>query len=286
MSAVHFQAVTFRYELTPDVHALDGVNLELSAGSLSLVSGPSGSGKSTLCRLVAGYAPHQFEGTLDGSVQVAGLDVAAVSIGALAEHVGVVFEDPFDQLTGATRTLFDEVAFGLENRGRPADEVAGRARAALERVGLGAIYERHPRELSGGQCQRLAIATILAVEPSVLVLDEPTSQLDPVGAREVANLVAEMRGSGMTIVVVTQELDRWLPIADQLICLKAGRIRAQGSPRRVLAHVENMDGLLPPASWTVWRALRARGLVDRDSEPPLDVTELADAIGSRERGTR
>ncbi len=278
MSAVRFEAVTFRYELAPETAALDHVSLELAPGSLTLVTGRSGSGKSTLCRLIAGYAPHQFEGTLEGSVEVAGLNVADRSIGELAEHVGVVFEDPFDQLTGATRTLFDEVAFALENRSRSPKEIARRVMNALEKVGLRELHDRHPRELSGGQCQRLAIATVLAVEPQILVLDEPTSQLDPIGSREVAALVAEMQRSGMTIVIVAQDLDRWLRHADRLICLEAGQLKASESPRRVLAELQDEGLFLPPPVTLLWKRLRAEGLLSRAPDPPLDLDELALAL--------
>ncbi len=286
MSAIRFDEVTFRYELAPETAALDHLSLEVAAGSLALVTGRSGSGKSTLCRLIAGYAPHQFEGSLQGSVEVAGSSVADRTIGELAEHVGVVFEDPFDQLTGATRTLFDEVAFGLENRGRPPKEIARRVVAALEKVGLLELFDRHPRELSGGQCQRLAIATVLAVEPSILVLDEPTSQLDPIGSREVAALVADMQRAGLTIVIVAQDLDRWLPHADRLICLDAGQIRASGSPRRVLAELQDEDLFLPPPATELWKRLRAERLLPRDSDPPLDLEELAAALRGGEQITR
>lgn len=289
MSAIRFDGVTFRYELTPEDSALDGVSLELAPGSLALVTGPSGSGKSTLCRLIAGYAPHQFEGSLEGTVEVAGLNVAERTLGELSEHIGVVFEDPFDQLTGATRSLFDEVAFGLENRGRPPEEIERRVLGALQQVGLRDILARHPRELSGGQCQRLAIATVLALAPTILVLDEPTSQLDPTGSQHVVNLVSEMLHSGMTILVVAQDLARWLPHADRLICLDAGRVRANGTPRRVLSESvsesETRGGFVTPPAVTLWRRLLREGLVARDSEPPLDLRELAAALHAPEAGS-
>ena len=280
MSSIQFEDVTFRYELSPKEDALHQVSFVVPPGSMTLIAGLSGSGKSTICRLIAGYAPHQFEGELSGSVTVAGIDVAKHSIGAIASHVGMVFENPFDQLTGATQTLFDEVAFALENRGIPPQEITERVLDALHKVGLGRIYDRHPRELSGGQSQRLAIATVLALNPEILIMDEPTSQLDPVGSSEVSRLAREMLQSGMTMVVTAQDLDRWLELADTLICLDQGKVAAQGDPRQALA--ETMDsGLYQlPAPVGFWREMKGSGLLNSNGLPPLGLAELSAQIRS------
>ncbi len=274
MSAIQFSDVTFFYQLEPERAALQNVTLSLEPGTLTVLTGLSGSGKSTLCRLIAGYAPHQFTGELSGSVVVAGIDVAASSIGTLAEHVGMVFENPFDQLTGTTQTLFDEVAFALENRGVDPDEIITRVMSALYKVDLGDIYDRHPRQLSGGQSQRLAIATVLALRPEILVLDEPTSQLDPVGSEEVARLVEEMSHSGMTILIVAQDLERWLYLANQFICLKDGAVQALGKPRQVLPRLLDSGLFIPPPTALLWRRLRDEGLIPPESAFPLRLGEL------------
>ena len=274
MSHIRFSDVTFRYELSPKLDALHQVSFEVPPGTMTLVTGLSGSGKSTVCRLIAGYAPHQFEGALSGTVEVAGLNVARHSIGKLAGHVGMVFENPFDQLTGATQTLFDEVAFALENRGVRPGEIKQRVLAALDEVGLARIYDRHPRELSGGQSQRLAIATVLALRPEILILDEPTSQLDPVGSTEVADLVATMLQSGMTMVVAAQDLNRWLRLASSMICLGGGEVIAQGDPRRVLKETLEGGFYLRPGPAEFWRKMKAAGLEMPAAGPPLSLEEL------------
>jgi energy-coupling factor transport system ATP-binding protein len=278
MSMIEFQHVTFYYELEPERAALQDVSFSIEPGSLSLLTGLNASGKSTICRLIAGYAPHQFTGVLTGSVTVAGINVAATSIGELAEHVGMVFENPFDQLTGTTQTIFDEVAFALENRGVDPDEIVTRVMSALYKVNLGEIYDRHPRQLSGGQSQRLAIATILALRPDVLVLDEPTSQLDPVGTEEVAGLVEEMSQSGMTILVVAQDLERWLHLADQVICLKEGAIQACGNPRWLLPKLLDSGQFIQPPTASLWKLLRDEGMIDPEAIFPLSIEELQSQI--------
>lgn len=278
MSSVRFENVTFRYELAPKTPALIDASFTLDPGTLTILTGTGGSGKSTICRLIAGYAPHQFRGTLDGTVLVNELDVGRCSIGEIAEHVGTVFENPFDQLTGISRNLFDEVAFGLENRGVDRDEIIERVLDALHKVGLGAIYDRHPRSLSGGQSQRLAVATVLALRPSIIVLDDPTSQLDPVGSIEVAELVTSMLDESMTILVVAHDIRLWLPIATNIMCLKEGRLEYDGKPHTIIEKTLEDRFFIPPPTITVWKQLRESNILSRESPPAFTVGELADQI--------
>ena len=271
---IRFEDVSFSYDLTPDRAVLQDVSFEAAAGSLTLITGPSGAGKSTLCNLIAGYAPHQFTGQLDGKVIVGDRNVADQSIGELAQDVGMVFENPFDQLTGATRTLFDEVAFGLENRGLGPEDISTRVLDSLRLVGLEEIYERHPRQLSGGQSQRLAIATVLAVRPKILVLDEPSSQLDPVGSDHVAGIVGDLLREGLTLVVVSHDLDRWLALADRLICLDGGRVHASGSPPEVMPDLLASGLIVQPPPGRIWHRLIQEGYLSADTDFPVKLDDL------------
>ena len=165
MGLIEFDDVSFAYRTQPDDEsALDGVSFGVDEGSFLGITGPTDAGKSTAGRAIAGYVPHFFDGEFGGTVTVGGQDTTDTTIGELSDEVGMLFEDPFDQLTGSSTTVFEEVAFGLENRGMPKDEIIDRVRESLDTVGLADQLERNPQQLSGGQTQRLALASILAGE--------------------------------------------------------------------------------------------------------------------------
>jgi energy-coupling factor transporter ATP-binding protein EcfA2 len=219
--------------------ALRGVSLDVPEGQFVALVGANGAGKSTLCYALSGFVPHFYKGDLSGSITVAGHDIANSTLGELAGEVGLVFSNPFNQITGACYTLRDEVAFGLENLGLPREEMIPRVEDAIGLAGLDGMGERSPYALSGGQQQRLAIASVIVMRPRVLVLDEPTSQLDPVGAREVFELLDNLsRAGGTTVVLVEQKLE-WVAVhADRVVALHQGQIVADGEPREVLASPE------------------------------------------------
>jgi energy-coupling factor transporter ATP-binding protein EcfA2 len=219
--------------------ALRGVSLDVPEGQFLALVGANGAGRSTLCYALSGFVPHFYKGDFSGSVVVAGHDVPHSTLGELAGEVGLVFSNPFNQITGACYTLRDEVAFGLENLGVPREEMIPRVEEAIDLAGLVGMEDRSPYALSGGQQQRLAIASVIVMRPRVLVLDEPTSQLDPVGSREVFELLDNLaRRGGTTVVLVEQKLE-WIAVhADRVVALHQGRIVADGKPREVLASPE------------------------------------------------
>lgn len=279
VGSLRLEGVSVRYAAAAerDGPALTGIDCSIEMGSFVGVTGPSDAGKTTFCRLLSGFVPHFFDAELDGRVTVAGTDVAATSIGELGRTVGYVFEDPFDQLTGAATTALEEVAFGLEQAGVPRAEIEPRARDRLDRVGIANAADRAPDTLSGGQLQRLAIASVLALEPDVLVLDEPTSQLDPTGTADVFSLASAMNDAGYTIVLVSQDLRHLGPRADRLLVFEDGSIRYDDAPRTVLAGIaaagEN-DLVSVPRPLQIGRALRARGAFADDRPVPLTIAEL------------
>lgn len=242
MSLVEIDDVVYTYRTGGDEPALDGVDLTVDRGEVVGITGPSDAGKSTVCRLVHGYVPNFFDGALSGRATVDGTDVTDATIGEMAETVGLLFENPFDQLTGAATTVFEEVSFGLENAGVPREALIDRVYDALERTGIAHLAGRTPRQLSGGQSQRLALASILAMEPDLLVLDEPTSQLDPQSTAEVFDLVTSV-GDEYTLLVVSQDLERLAPHLDRLVVLEAGQVRHEGPPERVLT-ADGIDRLV------------------------------------------
>jgi energy-coupling factor transport system ATP-binding protein len=216
--------------------ALSGVSFELWPGEVVVLLGPSGSGKSTLLRALAGLVPHFHGGRFSGRVEVAGLDTRTTRPAELAGTVATLFQDPEDQVvfTGVEA----EVAFGLENLGTPPAEIPRRAAAALASVGAARLAERPVAELSGGELQRVCLASVLALEPQLLILDEPTSQLDPDGAADAIELA---RSSGAAVVVSEQRPERVLDACDRVLFLEGGRI-VLDAPR-----AEALDQL--PAAW-------------------------------------
>ena len=212
----------------------DGVSLDIRAGEVVLVLGPSGCGKSTLALALDGLVPHAVAATLEGSVRVAGADTRDRTVAELSEHVAMVFQDPDAQVV--TGTLLDEVAFGPENRLVPAAEVLERAERALKLVGLWDRRGDNPDVLSGGGRQRLAIACALALASPVLVLDEPTANLDPAGIDEVYAVLRELANErDHAIVLVEHNLDAAVDVVDRVIVLDAeGRLIIDGPAREAL----------------------------------------------------
>jgi energy-coupling factor transport system ATP-binding protein len=266
VSEIRFEDVSWEYR-TGDGLAVESLDCGIESGSFVGVTGPSDAGKSTFCRLIPGYIPHYFDGELEGRVTVSGTDVRETTIGDLAEGVGMLFENPFDQLTGASTTVIEEVAFGLENLGLPREDIVERAVGSLRRVGIEELIDRNPQNLSGGQSQRVALASVLAMAPDVLVLDEPTSQLDPHGADAVFDVVAEMKDRGYTVIVVSQRLDRLAPYLDRLLVVDDGDIAHDGTPEEVFTEPGIGELLDVPRSVRIGTRLREEGYVESGSVP-------------------
>ncbi len=241
--------------------ALAVEHLAVRPGEFVCLVGANAAGKSTLCRAVAGLIPHFYNGQLEGSVQVYGQETAGSTISDLAGRVGYVMDDPFDQLTRATYTVYAEIAFGLQNIGMPVDEIHRSVAQVLEELGIAALAQRVPTTLSGGEQQRVAIASIFARRPDILVMDEATSQLDPQGTEAIFQLVRHFQSLGKTILMVEPKLDKILQHADRLVFLHEGRILADGPVREVLnAGVFEQTGLGLPSYPALARGLQSAGL--------------------------
>nr|WP_243896335.1 ATP-binding cassette domain-containing protein [Actinomyces bowdenii] len=209
---------------------LDGVTMDHLSGTVTAIVGPSGCGKTTLVRALCGLIPHSLPSQYAGSLRLAGTEMAQAGIGFLSEHVGYVGQNP--DAAVVTRTVYDDVAFPLQNLCLERQEIDGRVRKALALVGLGARAWDSPWRLSGGQRQRLALAVALALRPELLILDEPTSTIDPDGRQEFYSLITAMVGQGTGVVVIDHDLDPILPVVDQVLALDAqGRTIALGPPR-------------------------------------------------------
>ena len=220
--------------------ALSGITFDLRHGELVGLLGLTGAGKSTLCRCLDGIVPQLVAADVSGSVVVAGIDALGTPVRRMASLVGVVLDEPGAQLSQGT--VGEEVALGLESMAVPYPEMVERVAEALRRVGLAGLHERPPLSLSGGEQQRLLLASAIAMRPLVLVLDEPTSGLDPRGRAAVFDVLAGLaHDDGMAIVVVEHDVELLAERMDRLLVLHEGRLVADGPPAEVLGATAAMD---------------------------------------------
>lgn len=236
--AVVIRGLSYRYRGRKEP-AIDGVGLEVAEGEFVVVMGPSGAGKSSLCATLNGLIPHFFRGRMEGEVEVRGRSTREGKVGEFAGEVGLVFQDFEAQLFSTNVEL--EVAFGPENFAVEREEMRRRVASMLARVRLEGFEGRQPATLSGGQKQRLAIASVLAMEPKILCLDEPTTDLDPVGKLGVFEIAAELKDrDDVTLIVVEHETEETLD-ADRIIVLRDGKVVADRPARDVLSDVELLE---------------------------------------------
>lgn len=267
MAFVNLQNLTYKYPLTKEP-ALLNIDMQVQEGEFVAVIGPNGAGKSTLCYALAGFVPHFFKGEISGEIEVDGKKSSESTLDEWVLNVGLAFQNPFNQISGAKYTVFEEIAFGLENIGVPRDEMKARVEDAMSLTGISDLADRSPYSLSGGQQQRVALTSILVMRPRLLVLDEPTSQMDPIGTREVFGVVRRMAEEGMTVVMVEHKMEWIAEFADRVIALKDGRILMEGTPSEVLTSdvlIENGFGVSRYTS--VARAAKKRGLWKKDKLP-------------------
>ncbi|HKB28415.1 MAG TPA: ABC transporter ATP-binding protein, partial [Candidatus Limnocylindrales bacterium] len=267
---------------TPVLHEID---LDVERGQIFGVVGPNDAGKSTLCLVAAGLAPGVIAGRLDGTVELDGTDVRELRPWDVAQRVGILFQNPQTQLSGTAATVFEEVAFGPRNLGLPLGQLIERVEWALDTVGIADLAARDPQRVSGGQAQLVALASVLALRPAVLVLDEPTSQLDPAGTRLVSDRLRRIAAeTGTAILIVEHKAAVLARVASNVLALDAGRIAAQGGIE-VLGRADVMAlGVQPPASTVIARAAAEAGVSDRLAGLDLAAMELA-AAGTEARGT-
>lgn len=254
-----FQKLSYMYPRS-EHPVLSEINLEIIKGEFFGLVGPTGAGKSTLCYSFNGIVPQFYGGRFFGKLIVAGLDTLDHPISTLAQHVGIVFEDPETQLIATS--VENEIAFALENLKVDRDIILERIPRVLEAVRLEGTQKKHPMELSGGQKQRLAIASALAVQPDLLVLDEPTSQLDPMGSQEVFATVRELNKElGMTIVMASHAAEEMAEHSDRLGLLSSGKLIALGTPDEIYADIESLHNhsIRPPQVASTFYLIKKRG---------------------------
>lgn len=279
MTLVSMDRVSFTYAYS-EQPALRDVSLTLEEGLLYGVIGVNASGKTTLCSLMRGLIPLFHPGTLSGKVEIRGRNLLDWNPAELSRAVGCVFENPFTQISGIKDTVFEEIAFGLENIGIGRDEMIDRVIDVVERLGLQALIKKNPNELSGGQRQKVAFASIVAMDADFIVIDEPTSQLDPEASDAVFGIIGDLRRRGKSIVLVEHKIDLMAEHADRIIVMKDGRVIGEGPAADILTSAV-MDEADVPRPEVTELALALQGTAKAFPSLPVTRAEAFAALSPR-----
>ena len=280
MENIKLENVTYSYPLSKKP-AIKDLSLTIEKGKFYGVVGENSAGKSTFCNLIRGLCPHFYKGKLDGKVLFDGQNLMDIDDQKLAIEIGFVFQNPFLQMSGVRDTVFEEVGLGLENLGVPREEMIQRILKVCRDLDIVHLLDKNPMELSGGQCQRVAFASILAMDADTIVIDEPTSQLDPEGTRDVFKIINILKEQGKTVILVEHKIDLIAKYAEELIVLKDGELVIKGPTDQVLVSEEyRTSGALLPMALRLGYALRDAGYnVDRLPVTNDEAVALIEAIG-------
>ena len=272
MKIIEVKDLGFKYAGT-DFYAIKEVNLEINEGEFVILAGKSGCGKTTLLRCLNGLIPHFYEGEFEGKVSIDGVDTRDCPPYILSQKAGMVFQNPDNQLFALS--VEADIAFPLENLGLPREEIRERVDWALKLLKIEELRSRSPFELSAGQKQKVAIASVLAMKPKILLLDEPTSSLDPVSAKNLIDAIIELnRKHRLTILISEHRLTHLIPHADKLAVMDKGKMLYFDEPRKVLKEDVLMYGVSIPRVVEVVREMRKIGGCLPFREVPLSVDEF------------
>ncbi|NMA06776.1 MAG: ABC transporter ATP-binding protein, partial [Ruminococcaceae bacterium] len=259
MAYIELKDVSYRYPYTKE-QALKNVTYSFEKGKFYGIIGENGGGKTTLCNLIRGLIPHFYLGRLKGEALVDGIDVRDWDTGEISAKIGYVFQNPFTQISGIKETVFEEVAIGLENLGVPKDEMIKRVINVCEMLNIEDLVKNNPNELSGGQRQRVAFASIIVMDTDTLVIDEPTSQLDPEGTESVFEIIHSLKESGKTVILVEHKIDLIAEHCEEILVIQGGRIAASGQTKAILSDLGTLDlGAMIPATAVFGHAMKEAG---------------------------
>lgn len=276
---IELRNVTYTYPLA-DSSAIRDMSFAMEAGGFYGIIGENGGGKTSLCALISGFIPAYYQGELKGDVLINDRPTVEYGPGELSLRIGCVFQNPFNQISGVKETVFEEVAFGLENFGVAPDEIESRVTSVMEMTNITDMAAKNPFDLSGGQQQRMALASIIVLNPDILVIDEPTSQLDPEGAESVFKIISMMKEEKKTIVLVEHKVDLLAEFADTILVLQKGVLVRMGPAAEVLADI----GLAEHGAQLPHAALLANELISRGlplKKIPVTIDELVACLKQR-----
>lgn len=232
---IELKNVSFKYELQEE-KTIKNLDLYVKQGEFVGIIGKNSSGKTTLCNIIRGIIPDFVQGTITGSISIDNKNINDIERGEMAELVGFVFQNPFSQISGIKKTVFEEIAYGLENLGVPREEIRQRVTEVIKLLKIEDLQDKNPNELSGGQSQRVAIASIIVMNPKVLIFDEPTSQLDPLGTEEIFDILKLLKSQNKTIILVEHKIDLIAEYADRVVVMDDGEIIFNGETHEVLSN--------------------------------------------------
>ena len=232
---IELKNVSFKYELQEE-KTIKNLDLYVKQGEFVGIIGKNGSGKTTLCNIIRGIIPDFVQGEITGSISIDNRNINDIERGEMAELVGFVFQNPFSQISGIKKTVFEEIAYGLENLGVPREEIRQRVTDVIKLLKIEDLQDKNPNELSGGQSQRVAIASIIVMNPKVLIFDEPTSQLDPLGTEEIFDILKLLKSQNKTIILVEHKIDLIAEYADRVVVMDDGEIIFNGETHEVLSN--------------------------------------------------
>ena len=233
MGYFKIENVNYKYPLE-EKQALKNINIEIKKGEFWAIIGKNGSGKTTFCNMLRRFVPDFYKGELTGTITLEDKELKDYSQKELVQKIGFVFQNPFTQISGVKDTVFEEIAYGLENLGLDKEEIISRVEKILKLLEIEKLRDRNPYDLSGGQKQRVALASIIAMDPDILVIDEPTSQLDPKGTEDIFKIINLMANEGKTIILVEHKLELIAEYAENILVLDEGEIILSGKAEEVL----------------------------------------------------
>ena len=233
MGYFKIENVNYKYPLE-EKQALKNINIEIKKGEFWAVIGKNGSGKTTFCNMLRRFVPDFYKGELTGKIMLEDKELKDYSQKELVQKIGFVFQNPFTQISGVKDTVFEEIAYGLENLGLKKEEIIFKVEKILKLLEIEKLRDRNPYDLSGGQKQRVALASIIAMDPDILVIDEPTSQLDPKGTEDIFKIINLMANEGKTIILVEHKLELIAEYAQNILVLDEGEVILSGKAEEVL----------------------------------------------------
>lgn len=251
---IELKNVSFKYELQEE-KTIKNLDLYVKQGEFVGIIGKNGSGKTTLCNIIRGIIPDFVQGEITGNIIIDNKDINDIERGEMAELVGFVFQNPFSQISGIKKTVFEEIAYGLENLGVPREKIRQRVTDVIKLLKIEDLQDKNPNELSGGQSQRVAIASIIVMNPKVLIFDEPTSQLDPLGTEEIFDILKLLKSQNKTIILVEHKIDLIAEYADRVVVMDDGEIIFNGETHEVLSNdkIEQHNVSMPIVSKLAYR---------------------------------
>ncbi|OOM10428.1 energy-coupling factor ABC transporter ATP-binding protein [Clostridium saccharobutylicum] len=282
MAKIMVEHLKYRYPQT-DKLVLNDISFTIEPGEFIGIVGKNNSGKSTLCQAFVGLVPTFYKGAYGGKVFIDDMEVSKSDISEVCKKVGIVFQNPFNQVTGSKMSVYEEIAFGLENMGIPRGEMIERIDEAMELLDISKYKDRNPFDLSGGQMQRMAIASIIAMRPEVIILDEPTSQLDPQGSEEVFQAVQALSKKGITIIMVEHKIEKIAQYSDKVMLLNDGKLIHFDTPQQIFSMDNILEyGIAPPAFTQICRGLK---IYNKESGLyPVTLDEAQDILSSKQIG--